>query len=225
MKLNDLNVAHAIVLAAGENTRLKNTPPFMKPLAEVNGSPLIIHALAHASRWAASSKSLVLANENKKQVLEITGDYPHVIQTEGQGAIGALREAVYSHRPSIFTASTETYTLVLCADNTYSGIPRSVITFRDSPVLFASRAPRHHLPDLRFTRWFWAGEQKFLLPPMQGPTHDYAGVWCGPLLVRSDLLWVYAQHAKSLTDLMRLCSLNGRYITALNMECEDHGVD
>ena len=226
MLIGELKVDNAFILAAGSNTRLFGTPPFMKPLLSIDGQSLIEHSVLHANAWGVKRPMIVAAPENWKHMERAISQYDtrHIIQNEPRGAIHALRLAVVHNW---YHFDELGYSMVLCADNTYSFPPlNSKIGLVKPGVLFASKEPSRD-NDERFTRYridIQLGRVLFYEPTTLCPL-NYEGVWCGPMLIPTDLLRTMVKMATSLTNLMELCSGNGRFVYAMPMDCEDHGVN
>ena len=227
MTVNDINVTQAIILAAGSNSRLTSVKPFMKPLKVVNGKPLIVHAYEHAQQWRVKQEDIILvaSEENVADIIKVSPAdcYKRAIQSEPSGAIHALRLGVTRLQHAVGAD----YTVILCADNTFSPPPFDYIIPEGMCVYFADSGAQTTNPaDNRFTRIVLLEDMRhgFYEPyTHEGIAHD--GKWCGPLLIPTDVLRHMVGFAESLTDLIRICSLFGRYSVAIEMECDDHGVD
>lgn len=217
----------AVILAAGANTRLAGVMPgFMKPLMLVNGRPLVRHALDHAVwDWKAERVIFVAAPQNASLLAQVTGE-PNcerrewVLQPSPDGIIDAISRAL----PLVTTE----WTLILCADNTFSGnvtsLPRRTACF-GARVLAAEDASR-------FTRAVTRPDHGTRVLARDEPNdlpRVEAGVmvWIGPLLLKTKELCsaLRCMHAgSSIERLIMLATDEGRELQPIMMACEDLGV-
>lgn len=80
----------AVVLAAGQGTRMKSNLP--KVLHKVAGRPMVLHLLATADELNAE-KSVVVVGPNMDAVAQAVLPHPSVVQTKQQGTGDAVKAA------------------------------------------------------------------------------------------------------------------------------------
>jgi bifunctional UDP-N-acetylglucosamine pyrophosphorylase/glucosamine-1-phosphate N-acetyltransferase len=102
----------AIILAAGEGTRMKSSMP--KVLHEIGGRSLLGHALDAVARAGATSVVVVIGPDRADVAAEVTATLPSagiVTQTERRGtahAVLAAREALQAGHDDILVAFADT---------------------------------------------------------------------------------------------------------------------
>lgn len=222
--MNDLRPGNtAIILAAGENTRLKGLiPAFMKPMLLVNGSPLLHHAEQHARRdWDCNQIIVVAAPENASaitQLLQHDQCIQYVLQPKPNGVVDAIRRAIW--------LAEKQRVVILCADNMFEWESRDsqVKMYRDD--FDTSYIGTRGLPEYRaerFTRLAGVPPHMQIIPA-RAKSNGSTLCWIGPLVLRTErvqrvLLQVEPQNIETLISL----STDGN-IVPMAMRCQDMGI-
>jgi len=224
----------ALILAAGANTRINSiVAPFGKPLILMNGRPLIRHAIDHAERdWNASIISVVVAPENARAIISLCRpDYNYVVQPSPLGVVDAISRGL--------RFSDGEWTLILCADNTFT-LGNTPITLPPMSAVFGSRV----LPDeesKRFTRFkkrkpidvtsFQDNAPIFLtqgvhvLEASEDVAKDAEGVWIGPLLLKTQsVIDALAYGPMTIVELIKFATKDGLMLNPIEMLCQDLGM-
>lgn len=219
----------ALILAAGENTRLQGiVPPFMKPLMLVNGKPLVRHAIDHAMEWGAKHAVIVVSPDNASLIPTVV---PHVgvhwvLQPRAEGVVDAIRRGMHAVKSDM--------TLILCADNTFDhSQPQSellgIVERREAS--FGSRVLNLRAA-ARFTQWTPRTDTPgvhIVDTNADNAGHSLTGnCWIGPLLLKTDMLQQIFTYSPSvprqtIASLIRNATNDGHDLRPLPMECADMG--
>lgn len=216
-----------IILAAGENARLKDiVAPYNKPLILVNGLPLIRHALNHAEDdWGVHYSDITIV-ASPLNIYNLTQLSPNgvnwVIQPKPAGPVDAINRALpMCNHPAV---------LILCADNTFTRaddtptnlahmmrVPNTVgvIATRRLPTAEASRFTR-----LKVER----GRARVCTPEEK---HEGGVVcWIGPLgLNRDRMRRTIANYGTNIRmETLIESSTSDGCLSAIPMMCTDMGI-
>jgi bifunctional N-acetylglucosamine-1-phosphate-uridyltransferase/glucosamine-1-phosphate-acetyltransferase GlmU-like protein len=172
----------AVILAAGRGQRLAgHATPFFKPLLEINGKPLIVHAVEYAHIAGAQKVVIVVSPQNRRMMESLfhTFDFIELVDQETpQGPGHALLVGL--------TRVTSKRAIALMSDN---------ILTPDQVELFGMAAIRDLVgvtsvdegQAARFTRLVRLANGTYEFREGGGVAPDEAGpnglvtVWCGPL--------------------------------------------
>lgn len=215
----------AIILAAGENTRLKGiVPSFRKPLLLMNGRPLIQHAIDFAWLQAVTQCVIVASPHNAADLVAVTPtnrveQIRWCLQPRPTDVLDAIRIGLRT------TDYDTEYTFILCADNTFDGEWKLGGNFDCG---FAARNVGWPAAQ-RFTRYeFKNSELKFI--EASSPTVGY-GCWVGPLLLHTNTLRIalesvreLSRERQSMAALIQACITPSHRITPVPMQCSDMGI-
>lgn len=210
----------ALILAAGENARLKTiVPAHLKPLMLVNGRPLIQHALRHADEWHADHKVVVASPDNVGLLTQVVHEnVDWVVQAQPTGVVNAIWRGLKMVK--------QAWTVILCSDNTFKfqDSPLSKTTDLDTHSLFGARQlPLHDAH--RFTRYV-AGDHGVRLIEASAEEQVH-GCWIGPLLLSTEALrraFAHDPAPMTIVELINLSTEHGQLLRPIDMLCEDFGV-
>lgn len=183
----------SVILAAGRGQRMSDiAKPFYKPLLEINGIPLLVHAVEYASAAGSNRVTVVVSPHNVDDVEQVLSAYmPWVqlaIQEEplgpGYAALIGLSEVV------------DKQTMLLMSDNIMdSGIVASMATrcmVDDQDAIGIRTVSRSQAS--RFTRV--RQKSTYVYEYVEGTdvldrdvwpgTEDKVKVWCGPLIFKTE---------------------------------------
>jgi len=200
----------------------------------MNGKPLIRHAVDHALKdWGASTVSIIVAPENARAILSLCQpEYNYIVQPGPSGVVDAISRGL--------PFSDGEWTLILCADNTFTLDGESI----QLPPKHSCFGTRKLSPEdaRRFTRFklrkpidvttFKDDTPQFLQHGVhiieadaQGVDVVGDGVWIGPLLLRTEMIaQALMSRPNTVVELMRLATNDGITLQPFKMRCEDLGM-
>lgn len=182
-----------VILAAGKGQRLNgHVMPFFKPLVEVNGKPLVLHAVEYAITAGARRIAIVAAPGNASAIEAAVRRVPGVsivIQPFPEGPGDALRvglEQVGSTRAIVLMSDNVMDSDAVAAMATHAGTGSDAIGYREVPLEDAHRFTRiRRLPTTK--------DGASMLGYVEGtpitqddewyPGSGTAVVWCGPIIL------------------------------------------
>jgi bifunctional N-acetylglucosamine-1-phosphate-uridyltransferase/glucosamine-1-phosphate-acetyltransferase GlmU-like protein len=179
----------AVILAAGRGTRLSgHATPFFKPMLQVNGKPLVLHAAEYANVMGAEKIVVVVSPANREAMENIFRNFSFVTLVDQDEPLGPGHALLIG-----LTKVTSGRAAVLMSDN---------IMLHESLELLAPLV-RHDVvgtmdvePELasRFTRVVQkkAGPTEFRegtpVQPDEINSEGMVKVWCGPLVFQTNLM-------------------------------------